>query len=167
MTDSRGHAIDDSLVTVLGKVSLFAGLSRLQLVFLLGATSRVVIPADQLFFDEGDSADSLYVFVAGEAVVEKRITDGWRLLATLRPGQTVGEMAVVDRSTRSARVRAIKSCVAIRLDSAGLESSHEIAATVYRNIAATITARVRGYTDADDRRLEQLSLAADRPLGGP
>jgi len=152
MNDSRGHAIDDSLVTVLGKVSLFAGLSRLQLVFLLGATSRVAIPADQLFFDEGDSADSLYVFVAGEAVVEKRMPDGWRLLATLRPGQTVGEMAVVDRLPRSARVRAVKSCLAIRLDSAGLESSHEIAATVYRNVAATITARVRAYTDTDDKR---------------
>jgi CRP-like cAMP-binding protein len=156
MTDTRGHTADDSLVTVLGKVSLFAGLSRLQLVFLLGTTSRVVISAGDLFFDEGDAADSLYVFVAGEAVVEKKVLDNWRMLATLKPGQTVGEMAVVDRFPRSARVRAVKNCLAIKLNSDGLERSHEIAATVYRNIAGVITARLRAYTDTDDKRREKL-----------
>lgn len=154
MTDPRSYTTDDSLVAVLGKVSLFADLSRPQLAFLLGATSRVVIPEGKLFFDEDDSADSLYVFIAGEAVVEKRTAADWLLLAKLNPGQIVGEMAIVDSLPRSARVRAVKNCLAIRLDIAGLESSHEIAAIVYRNIARTITERVRAYTDLDDKRRE-------------
>ncbi len=154
MTDVIGYTVNDSLVAVLGKVPLFAGLSRLQLVFLLGATSRVTVASGDLFFDEGDSADSLYVFVAGEAVVEKRSEGEFRRLAIVTPGQILGEMAVVDRLPRSARVRAVKDCLAIKLNSVGLECSHEIAATVYRNISGVITARLRAYTDADDKHSE-------------
>lgn len=143
MKSSDPKLLDDMLVMALARVSLFSGLTRMQLVWLLNAMTRVTAPSGKLFFDEGDHADCLYVFVSGEAVVEKNTPDGWKVLATLQPSETFGEMAVVDRLPRSARVRAVTESVALSLKSSRLESSKEIAVEIFRNIAAMHTKRLR------------------------
>ena len=143
MKNSDPVLLDDALVTALARVSLFAGLTRLQLIWLLNAMTRVSIKSGDLFFDEGDHADCLYVFIAGEAVVEKKNSTGWRTLATLQPSETFGEMAIVDGLPRSARIRALKDCIALSLKSSRLSSSPEIAVEIYRNIAALQSKRLR------------------------
>jgi CRP/FNR family cyclic AMP-dependent transcriptional regulator len=148
MNDRSPKVLDDALITTLGKVSLFAGLSRLQLIWLLSATTRVTVGADQLYFDEGDAADSLYVFIAGEAVVEKRSGETWQILSTMKPGQTFGEMAIVDQLPRSARVRSVTNTLALNLKGVRLESSPEVAMVIYRNIAAMQTMRLRAANEA-------------------
>ncbi len=148
--------MDDALLSVLGGIRLFHGLDRLQLIWLLSATSRVAVGAGGLFFDEGDPGDRLFVFINGSAVVEKRTRDGWTTLATLKPGEAFGEMAVVDQLPRSARVRAVANSLALSLTRARLDGSPDVAAAVYRNIAVMQTLRLRatnerlaGSTDKD------------------
>ncbi|MBM4210697.1 MAG: cyclic nucleotide-binding domain-containing protein [Gammaproteobacteria bacterium] len=148
MNDRSPKVLDDALITTLGKVSLFAGLSRLQLIWLLSATTRVTVGADQLYFDEGDAADSLYVFIAGEAVVEKRSGETWQILSTMKPGQAFGEMAIVDQLPRSARVRSVTNTLSLNLKGVRLESSPEVAMVIYRNIAAMQTMRLRAANEA-------------------
>jgi len=84
----------------------------------------------------------------GEAVVEKRSGDDWQLLSAVKPGQTFGEMAIVDQLPRSARVRAVTNCLALNLKASRLESSPEVAAVIYRNIAAMQTMRLRAANEA-------------------
>lgn len=143
MKDSDPKLLDDALVMALARVSLFSGLTRLQLIWLLNAMMRVSVKSGDLFFDEGDQADCLYVFIAGEAVVEKKSSTGWTTLATLQLSETFGEMAIVDGLPRSARVRALKNCIALSLKSARLNSSPEIAVEIFRNIAAIQSKRLR------------------------
>jgi CRP-like cAMP-binding protein len=116
----------------------------------------VAVGAGGLFFDEGDPGDRLFVFINGSAVVEKRTRDGWTTLATLKPGEAFGEMAVVDQLPRSARVRAVANSLALSLTRARLDGSPDVAAAVYRNIAVMQTLRLRatnerlaGSTDKD------------------
>ena len=148
MKHSDPKLIDDALVTALARVSLFAGLTRLQLIWLLNAMTRVSVKSGDLFFDEGDQADCLYVFIAGEAVVEKKTSTGWATLATLKPSETFGEMAIVDGLPRSARVRAIKDCIALSLKSLRLDNAPEIAVEIFRNIAALQSKRIRKINEA-------------------
>lgn len=150
MTEGGPRIMDDALLAALARIPLFAGLSRLQLIWLLSATMRVAIGPEELFFNEGDAADSLYVFIAGEAVVEKKINEGWRPLSVLKPGNTFGEMAIVDKLPRSARVRAVVTSLALNLKGARLESSPEVAMVVYRNIAAMQTLRLRAKNEISD-----------------
>lgn len=149
MKGSDPRVLDDSLVTVLGRIPLFAGLSRLQLIWLLNTTTRVAVKSGELFFDEGEAADCLYVFILGEALVEKSIVDGWKTLASLQPGDAFGEMALVDQLPRSARVRALKDSLALSLKGSRLESSPEIAMVIFRNIAAMQTKRLRKMNQLD------------------
>lgn len=139
--------MDDTLLSVLGGIRLFAGLDRVQLIWLLSAASRVAVGTDGLFFDEGDPGDRLFVFINGAAVVEKRTRDGWTALSTLKPGEAFGEMAVVDQLPRSARVRATANSLALSLTRARLDGTPDVAAVVYRNIAIMQTLRLRATNE--------------------
>ena len=67
--------LDDAVIRVLGEVGLFSGLTRMQLIWLLSAVTRFDVPANSLFFDEGEAGDKLYVLIVGAAVVEKSRRD--------------------------------------------------------------------------------------------
>jgi CRP/FNR family transcriptional regulator len=140
--------IDEGMLRVLGNVSLFTGLDRVHLIWLLSAAERVNCKQDELFFDEGDVGDKFFVFIKGASAVEKRSGDGWSKIVDLRPGDTFGEMAIIDGAPRSARVRAMSDSIALCLPQRRLEASPEVAAVVYRNIARMQAARVR---DANEK----------------
>lgn len=135
--------IDEGILRVLGNVSLFAGLDRVHLIWLLSAAERVNVAKDQLFFDEGDAGDKFFVFIKGSTVVEKQVSDGWSKIVDLRSGDTFGEMAIIDGAPRSARVRALTDSIALCLPQRRLDASPEVAAVIYRNIARMQAARVR------------------------
>ena len=68
---------------------------------------------------EGEAADALYVLVSGRARVVKRGVNGDDVpLNVLRAGDTFGEMALLDRTTRTATVRASSEVEVLRLDRA-------------------------------------------------
>src|SRR6185503_7205744 len=68
---------------------------------------------------EGDDADSFYVLVSGNARVVKRGEGGEEVpLSVLHPGDSFGEIALLEDTTRIATVRASGDVEALRLDRA-------------------------------------------------
>jgi HlyB family type I secretion system ABC transporter len=66
---------------------------------------------------EGDKADAFYVLVSGRARVVKTGRGGEEIsLNVLRPGDSFGEMALLDSTTRAATVRASSDVQVFRLD---------------------------------------------------
>ena len=59
-----------------------------------------------VIFQEGDSSSEMYVVVEGEVTVSKESTRGDIHLATLRRGDFVGEMSLLESLPRSATARA-------------------------------------------------------------
>src|SRR5207249_3773919 len=64
---------------------------------------------------EGSAGQSCFLVVVGEVEVVKRIDESDRVLATLGVGSLVGQMALVDRSPRSASVRAGAETIALEV----------------------------------------------------
>ena len=64
---------------------------------------------------EGDPARSCYLLATGSVEIRKHTPDGERVLATLKAGAIVGQMALVDRSPRSATVQAAEPTIALEL----------------------------------------------------
>ena len=62
--------------------------------------------AGTVIFAEGDRADSMYVVLDGELDVWV----GSNLLEVIGPGGIIGEMALIDRNTRSATAVAKSTC---------------------------------------------------------
>ena len=95
----------------LGRVPLFAELSRRDLVRLADASQIVTFRAGAPVIHEGDLGATLFVIVEGEA----RVTRGGRKLASLAPGDFFGEVSLLDGGPRTASVIAETPLTVVRL----------------------------------------------------
>ena len=81
---------------------------------------RVKLRAGRALFQAGDPADCLYILLSGALGVYVSGSQGEpRLIAFIRPGETVGEMALLSGTPRSATVRALRDCDLLRLNHEG------------------------------------------------
>ena len=114
----------------------------------------VDVPPDEFFFREHDQADSMFVLEAGKAAVLKSWGGQEYLLRTLKEGDCFGEMAIMDLFPRSASVRAVEDCTAIRLSAANLyqvcAQDPKQFALIQMNMGREVCRRLR---EADNQRL--------------
>jgi CRP-like cAMP-binding protein len=89
-------------VEALGRAPLFEGLARADLVRLARVTEDVEVPAGTALCREGQLGQEFFVIVDGEAAVTRR----GRRLATQRPGDFFGEIALLENIPRTATVTA-------------------------------------------------------------
>nr|AEI30294.1 diguanylate cyclase/phosphodiesterase with PAS/PAC sensor(s) [uncultured microorganism] len=79
--------------------------------------SKILVPENfkegDLIVHEGEQPDKVYVIVSGTASVFKSMQDGVEVfeeeIAILKPGDSIGEVTLLDRQPRSATVRALSS----------------------------------------------------------
>jgi len=112
--------MQEARIALLQSMPVFGGIRADILQFLLGVCPVVSVPANEFFFREHDQADSMFVLEVGKAAVLKSWLGQEYFLRTLKEGDCFGEMAVMDLLPRSASVRAIEQCTAIRLSAANL-----------------------------------------------
>jgi CRP/FNR family transcriptional regulator, cyclic AMP receptor protein len=91
--------------------------------------------AGEAIFDEGTQGDKMYVVYSGEVLIER----AGKVLEVLAPGDSFGEMSLIDGAPRSATARANTKCeVAPITEKAFLFLVHEtpiFALTVMHNLA--------------------------------
>jgi CRP-like cAMP-binding protein len=118
---------------------LFAPLAAEALLPVARMCSQVDLQAGDSLFAEGDLGDALYVIVTGKVSVLR----GTRPVATLGPGECVGEMAALDWEPRSASVVAQAQTSLIRLDHNDLMDLLGDYPELVRALAAVLVARLR------------------------
>ena len=107
------------LVTILGKIPLFAGLSGEEYQLLLRVCRVDRYRAGEPVFAQGDVGLEMYVVLAGtvEIVGEEAAT-----LPTMMPGDRFGEIALVSQVRRTAGARAGSDAVLLRIARQDIES---------------------------------------------
>lgn len=91
----------------LKECKLFKDLPSADLERLERAVQRVLIPAGEVIFKEGDPANGLYVVADGVVQISGTISTGQRqIYARVPAGDIFGEMAVLDELPRSATASA-------------------------------------------------------------
>jgi len=93
----RHHA---ALLEALAGVPLFATCSKRDLQIIARHMQVVAVPAGTALMRQGDRGDAFYIVLEGRAVVEA----AGRPVGTLRPGNHVGELALLDPAPRNATV---------------------------------------------------------------
>ncbi len=144
------HATDRMTVAglTLAEHGLCRGLDARAIADLEGALQwRQFARGDQIA-RKGEPADTLYLLVRGEVSVMVELPGGRvKRLATLSPGMTFGELAVIDRTVRSADVHADTAVDCYLLSTAAFDKLGEtrplikmiVLENLLRNVARMVT----------------------------
>jgi CRP/FNR family cyclic AMP-dependent transcriptional regulator len=106
-----------NIVNYLKQSDIFYQFTLTQLEMVANLCQEVVFQAGEIIFKENSSSKELYVIAQGEVEIlinpstissspENKRTDS--VIATLRRGQSFGEVALVDEGLRSASARAVQ-----------------------------------------------------------
>ena len=161
-----------SLATLLKQIDIFYDLSPAQLRMIADLCEERRCKAGETIFEENSSGSELYIIAQGEveikidsAVVspEGAIEGGRTTLATLRRGQSFGEIALVDQGLRTATaVCAIDTQLLVLPRNQLLalcEANPPLGYHLMRNLAADLALKIRN-TDLSIR--EQLLYGPKR-----
>lgn len=138
-----------------------------ELEVLVGSATTRVARAGEVLLREGDPGRACLVIAAGEVEVLKRVGELDRVIGVLPAGAMLGQVALVDRSPRTATVRA-------RTEVAFLEFDREVFETLLRahsplalrfqeQIAIAGARQLRRSTEALARILEATQAAPGLP----
>jgi hypothetical protein len=134
----------------LAACSLVRGLSAREIRLVRAAMQRRELRAGDVVFRQGDEAEALYVVTRGSVsavVVSRGAVSRTQRFASLGPGTMFGEMALLDQAGRSADAVADSDTCLLVLPRENLEQllreQPELAAKLYRNIAAHLGERLR------------------------
>ena len=102
-------------VDILSSVSLFKDLLSASVLKIANVAEHYVLPKNTTIFHEGDPGDTFCVIISGRLRVFRVPEDGVEVtLATLGPGEGVGEMALLTGEPRSATVETVEpTCLLI------------------------------------------------------
>ena len=137
------------------RVPLFAMLTPAQAESLADAVDKRRFKRGELIVEQGKKCDALYIILAGRArvvVTDRRAREV--ILATLQPGDYIGEMSLIDQAPHSASVEA-----EIQTDALVL-GGHDFARCLLEN-HSTVAAVMRGLVGrlrSADRKIESLAL---------
>ena len=140
-------------LTVLTKVEIFYGLPKEHLEALAEICEEVTYQEGDIIVQEYMPSNELFVIVRGvvQIVMDPRALEMGgeaSVIATLRSGQTFGEIGLVDRGLRTASARAASKQVdllAIKRDALVqlCEADTQLGYQLMRNIAADLAFKIR------------------------
>ena len=137
----------EARIELLQRMPVFGGIRADILQYLLGLCPVVSVVKNEFFFREDDQADSMFVLEEGKAAVLKSWGGKEYLLRVLQEGDCFGEMAIMDLFPRSASVRTLEDCKAIRISAANLYQvySQDLAqfALIQMNMGREVCRRLR------------------------
>lgn len=126
--------------------SFFEGFSTDQLNRLLTSAELIEFKKDTVFIKEGVSENIFYYIQQGSVKVFTHSSKRDYLITTLYAGNTVGELALIDPSPRSASVKTIEDSCIYKFDIKNLESDpelQEILTIIKQKISNQLSGRLR------------------------
>jgi len=100
-TDHQLKKISHSLVKALRRVPAFEALSDHDLVLIVGASMNLYYRAGSVVFEQGASAEALYIVLTGKVRIYVE-TGGEKIdVAGIGPGDFFGELALLREETHS------------------------------------------------------------------
>lgn len=118
----------DSLSTgqvtaALSSQELFRNLGTAVLKDLLAVSKEIRLSSDEILIRQGDPGDSLFLLVDGLLGVEILNQEGaFSQIDEVKPGEMVGEMALLTGQARSATVRALRDSLLVNISRTSVET---------------------------------------------
>ncbi len=144
-----------SVNTILKQADIFYDLTNTQLELIASICAERHYQAGDMVFEENSPGDELYIIANGEveiqlnpALLGKENSGGAQTIATMRRGQSFGEMSLVDEGLRSAGARCSQQdthLIVIPRDKLTLlcDTYPQLGYRLMRNLALDLAMRLR------------------------
>jgi CRP/FNR family cyclic AMP-dependent transcriptional regulator len=132
------HALD-AKAEQLGQVRLFRHCTPKELAKLAAVTDEVALEEGRVLCRQGEVATACYVIIEGEADVQV----GTEVVGKVGPGESVGEMGLLDAKPRSAGVVSRTPMRLYVIDSRRFEGVITRAPSIARNLLRDLSGRIR------------------------
>jgi diguanylate cyclase (GGDEF)-like protein len=140
----------DEKLNLLRNVNLFHALKEEELKVVATYSEYHRYKTDEVIFEEGSSADELFIIKDGEVLISKKSGDGKKLsIASFIAGEAFGELDLLDVTDRTASATAIKESVLLRFPAQNtqfkdiLQKHPSIFARILHKLLVTIAGRIR------------------------
>ncbi len=151
---------------VLKATALFGALDSEALDNLVTQVERVQVVGGEILMSEGEPGHCLYVVASGRLAVLVRNADGAEVsVAEIARGETVGEMALLSGSPRSATVRALRDSLLLRFSKASFDLMLERHPRTTMQLARLIVLRLEQSIRARNRAPSAPATIAVAPSG--
>jgi CRP-like cAMP-binding protein len=171
--DAVAETPPDATCVVLRASILFRDFTDAELATIAPLVRERRLAPETILVREGEAARELFLVRSGRVEVSKRApgADTDHRLTTLGTGDTIGEVALVDRAPRSASIRALDPTVVAVLDMDALDGALAdepvLRARMLRNLSAFVGRRLRDVSEVGVAALErELALARTRVAMG-
>jgi len=142
-------------LALLHSIPMFAGVPDTQLESIVRLAVYRKVSRHTTIVRAGDSTDSLYVIISGNARVLNSDAEGREVILTLLgPGEFFGEMGLIDGSPRSADVVTSETCELLVITKAEFKRCLADNFDLCLNIMKSLVQRLREA----DRKIESLAL---------
>ena len=146
---------------IMKEVDMFTGLSDEQIQSVASLAKRSNVAAGEMLGRAGETGDSLFIFIQGEANLSAHSAAGEITVRIAGPGQSYPLAAIIDAGTLITSGKALTDMDLLTIPASALSElctrSPEIGVQIYKNIAAELINRY-------SKTLAHLTLSEDRAL---
>jgi CRP-like cAMP-binding protein len=129
---------------LLAGIELFSELTDDELSEVSALAQTRTVARDTTIFNEGDTADAIFVVVNGRVKIVTTSTDGKEFILTvLGAGQVFGEMALIEEATRSASVVTITNVELLVISRKDFDHLLHTSPGISRKLMAILSRRLR------------------------
>jgi CRP/FNR family cyclic AMP-dependent transcriptional regulator len=144
--------MNQEALDVLLQVPLFAGMSEDQVAELIDQAGLRSYRANTVVMQKGDEATALYVLLSGHVKVFASDESGKEIvLNELGPGDYLGELALIEDSTRTASVITVEPSRFLVIPKASFEAFLISRPAVALHLLGALAARIRKLTEEVER----------------
>ena len=108
--------------------------------------ARVFKPGE-LIFKQGDPGEHMFIVQGGRIELFLNTPKGEKSLAYKVPGEFFGEMAIIDKASRSANARAVEETRLIMLDERTFDLHVQANPAIVRKIMKTMSSNIRAMNE--------------------
>lgn len=108
---------ENQIIRLIEKVPIFAGLAPPEQRIIARRFKLVTSAINEIIIEQGDRSDHLYIIVTGNVLVAKKKESGeWVKVKILGPGDFFGEIAILRKVPRTARVTSQTRCTLLTIE---------------------------------------------------
>jgi len=136
------RADSDQLLKQLSKVEIVRSLPPEEMEGVLTCVEPVTVPAGEVLFRQGDPGNALYLINDGEIQIFTGPDHEKNIIATLGPGQSFGEIALLNSDLRTATAVALNTTMMLKIAKEQFDALLEISPGLRKSIEQLNSKRI-------------------------